>query len=114
MLVIIGAVAFMIGFALVPSVYRVSLLYVVAFLVAIGQGLCYPSLTSMISKVAPESERGSVLGLATAVGSLARFLGPIVSGFLYDLGGPAGAFYGGALLMLCALTIAISMRKLPV
>jgi MFS family permease len=114
MLVIIGAAAFTLGFALVPSVYRVPLLYGVAFLIAIGQGLCYPSLTSLVSKVAPESERGSLLGLATAVGSLARFLGPIVSGFLYDLAGAEGAFYGGALLMLCALMIAISMRKLPV
>lgn len=113
-LVIIGAASFTLGFALVPSVYRVQLLYVVAFFIAIGQGLCFPSLTSLVSKVAPESERGSLLGLAAAVGSLARFLGPIVSGLLYDMAGAAGAFYGGALLMVCALTIAISMRKLPV
>jgi MFS family permease len=113
-LIVIGAASFTLGFALVPSIYRVPLLYGVAFLIAIGQGLCYPSLTSLISKVAPENERGSLLGLATSVGSLARFLGPIVSGFLYDMAGAAGAFYGGALLMLCALSIAISMRKLPV
>jgi MFS family permease len=113
-LVIIGASSFVLGFALVPSVYRVPLLYVVAFLIAIGQGLCYPSLTSMVSKVAPENERGSLLGLATSVGSLARFLGPIVSGFLYDLGGAPMAFYGGAVLMLGALVIAMSMRRLAV
>jgi len=113
-LLIIGAASFTLGFTLVPSIYRVQLLYGVAFLIAIGQGLCYPSLTSLVSKIAPESERGSLLGLATAVGSLARFIGPILAGFLYDLAGAAGAFYGGAVLMLCALTIAISMRKLPV
>jgi len=113
-LVIIGAASFALGFALIPSVYRVPLLYGVAFFVAIGQGLCYPSLTSMVSKVAPENERGSLLGLATAIGSLARFLGPIVAGFLYDLGSAPAAFYGGAALMVCALLIAISMRKLTV
>jgi DHA1 family tetracycline resistance protein-like MFS transporter len=113
-LVIIGAVSFVLGFAFVPAVYRVPLLYGVAALVAIGQGLCYPSLTSMVSKVAPETERGSLLGLATSVGSLARFLGPIISGFLYDLGGAPLAFYGGATLMLGALAVAVSMHKLPV
>ena len=98
---------------LIPSIFRVPLLYGVAFLIAIGQGLCYPSLTSLISKISPENERGSLLGLATSVGSLARFLGPIVSGFLYDLRGAAGAFYGGAVLMLFALLIAISMQREP-
>lgn len=109
-LVVIGAAAFTIGFVGVPPVWRVPLLYVVAFFFAIGQGLTYPSLTSLISKAAPENERGSMLGLATSVGSLARFLGPIVSGFLYDLGGASGAFYGAAVLTLIALLVASSMR----
>jgi DHA1 family tetracycline resistance protein-like MFS transporter len=108
--IVIGAICFTIGFALVPLIFRLPLLYVVAFLIAIGQGLCYPALTSLVSKISPESERGSVLGLATSVGSLARFLGPIVSGFLYDLAHAQGAFWGGAVLMLGAVFIAMRMR----
>jgi MFS family permease len=68
-------------------------------------------LTSLVSKVSPEEERGSLLGVATSVGSLARFIGPILSGFLYDLAKAAGAFYGGAVLMACALAIALGMRR---
>jgi MFS family permease len=109
-LIIIGSTSFVAGFALVPGIYRLPLLYVVAFLIAIGQGLCYPALTSLVSQVAPEAERGSLLGLATAVGSLARFFGPIVAGFLYDWASAAGAFYGGAVLMAIALVIAMRMR----
>lgn len=112
--IIVGAASFTLGFVLVPSIYRVPLLYFVAFFIAIGQGLCYPALTSLVSKVSPESERGGMLGLATSVGSLARFIGPIVAGFLYDLGGAAGAFYGGALAMAAALLIALGMRKMAV
>jgi DHA1 family tetracycline resistance protein-like MFS transporter len=110
--IVIGAAAFTLGFVLIPSVWRVPLLYVVAFFIAIGQGLCYPALTALVSKVAPENERGSLLGVATSVGSLARFLGPLLSGFLYDLGGAAGAFYGGAVLMAVALTIAVRSRRM--
>jgi MFS transporter, DHA1 family, tetracycline resistance protein len=109
--IVIGAASFTIGFMLVPSVWRVPWLYVVAFLIAIGQGLCYPALTALLSKIAPENERGSLLGLATSVGSLARFLGPLLSGFLYDLAEAPGAFYGGGALMAVSLLIALRMRR---
>jgi DHA1 family tetracycline resistance protein-like MFS transporter len=112
-LISIGAVSFTIGLALVPSVHRVTLLYVVAFFIAVGQGLCYPSLTSLVSKASAASEQGSMLGLASGLGSLARFLGPIGSGFLYDLAQARGAFYGGAVLTFCAFLISLSMRRLP-
>ena len=112
--IVIGAASFMLGFLLIPSIWRVPLLYVVAFFIAIGQGLCYPALTALVSKVAPENERGSLLGLATSVGSLARFVGPILSGFLYDRARAAGAFYGGAVLMAGALLIALRMRSMQV
>jgi MFS family permease len=63
-----------------------------------------------VSKAAPEHDRGSILGLATSAGSLARFIGPLLSGVLYDWARAAGAFYGGAVLMAAALLIAIRMR----
>jgi MFS family permease len=111
-LVAIGAFAYTIGLLLVPSIFRVPLLYVVAFFISIGTGLCYPSLTSMVTKSSPANEQGSMLGIATAVGSLARFVGPIVIGFLYDLAKARGAFYGGAVLTAGAFLIAMWMRSI--
>jgi MFS family permease len=110
-LIVIGTLSFTAAFAAVPTIWQVPLLYGVAFFIAIGQGLTYPSLTSLISKAAPENERGSMLGLATSVGSLARFAGPILSGFLYDLGGSRAAFYGAAALTLFAFLITWSGRS---
>ena len=43
----------------VPLVWRVPLLYVVAFFIAIGQGLSYPSLTSLVTKASPPNAHGS-------------------------------------------------------
>jgi DHA1 family tetracycline resistance protein-like MFS transporter len=108
--IVIGSASFTLGLLLVPSIYNVPLLYAVGALIAVGQGLCYPALTSLVSKISPENERGSLLGLATSVGSLARFLGPLLSGYLYDVARAAGAFYGGALLMAGALFIAVRMK----
>jgi MFS family permease len=112
-LVAIGAASYTLGLALVPSIWRVPLLYAVAFFIAIGTGLCYPSLTSLVTKATPASEHGTMLGIATAVGSLARFLGPIAMGVLYDLAQSRGAFYGGAVLTAAAFIVAIAMRRLP-
>ncbi len=112
-LVAIGAASFTIGLAMVPAVYRVSLLYVIAFFIAVGQGLCYPSLTSLVTKASPPNEHGSMLGLASGVGSLARFLGPIISGFFYDVARAPGAFYSGAILTALAFLLSLWMRKLP-
>jgi MFS transporter, DHA1 family, tetracycline resistance protein len=112
-LIAIGAASFTIGLAMVPLAYRVSLLYVIAFFIAVGQGLCYPSLTSLVTKASPPNEHGSMLGLAAGVGSLARFLGPIVSGFFYDVARAPGAFYVGATLTGLAFVFAMWMRRLP-
>jgi MFS transporter, DHA1 family, tetracycline resistance protein len=112
-LVAIGTASYTFGLVLVPSIWRVPLLYVVAFFVSIGTGLCYPSLTSMVTKASPASEHGSMLGIATAVGSLARFVGPILIGFFYDKAAARGAFYGGAALTGAAFLLALLMRRLP-
>jgi DHA1 family tetracycline resistance protein-like MFS transporter len=112
-LIAAGAASFTIGLAFVPLVWRVPLLYVVAFFIAIGQGLTYPSLTSLLTKASPANEHGSMLGLASGIGSLARFIGPIWCGFLYDLAQARGAFYGSAILTAIAFIIALRMRKQP-
>ncbi|HEY6137375.1 MAG TPA: MFS transporter [Thermoanaerobaculia bacterium] len=112
-LVSIGTASYTLGLALVPAVWRVPLLYAVAFFIAIGTGLCYPSLTSMVTKASPPSEHGSMLGIATAVGSLARFIGPILIGFLYDLAQARGAFLGGAILTGAAFALSLWMRQTP-
>jgi DHA1 family tetracycline resistance protein-like MFS transporter len=113
-LVAIGTASFTLGLALVPVAPRVSMLYVVAFFIAIGQGLTYPSLSSMISKSVSANEQGSMLGLASGIGSLARFLGPIVSGFFYDWARARGAFFAGAVLTFAAFSVALWMRRYPV
>lgn len=109
-LVVIGAASFTIGLALVPSVFTVPLLYLVAFFIAIGQGLCYPSLTSLVTKASPASEHGSMLGISSGIGSLARFAGPILTGFLYDRAGVRGAFYGAAIAVFLGLLVALRLR----
>jgi DHA1 family tetracycline resistance protein-like MFS transporter len=109
--VICGAASLMLGLSLVPSVARPSPLYAVAFLIAIGQGLCYPSLTALLTKVAPKEEVGSLLGISSSIGSLSRVVGPIFAGFLYDRFAAPGGFYGSAAVVALAVLLAIALRR---
>lgn len=64
---------------------------------ALGRGLLTPTLTSMLSKVAPAARRGAVLGTYQSMASAARAVTPVVAGFLYDLGAILPFAFGAAL-----------------
>jgi len=107
---ILGAGSLFIGMALIPVVSTIPALIVVAVFIAIGQGFVYPSLTSHISKLAPEEHRGSILGISTASSSLSRVFGPIVAGVLYDHWAARGAFWGLAAGVFLGLVMASRLR----
>ncbi len=109
---LIGGISTLIGLVFVPWIYSVPLLFGVAFFLAIGQGFCYPSINAHVSKVSPEDQRGSVLGLSAAMGSLARVIGPIMAGVLFDRWKATGAFYGQAVCVAIGVALAIGLVRL--
>jgi len=111
--VMIGATSLMLGLALVPPVHRALLLIPIAVLIAAGQGLCYPSLSSLVTKTSHSTEHGAALGLSASVGSLARMTGPLIGGILYDVGGSGAAFFTAAGIMFLALLVAMRLQRLP-
>lgn len=90
------------GFAIVPLIHQQGWLFSAAILIAIGQGVSYPSLTSLISQLADPKERGGTLGISAAGSSLARMTGPVIAGLLYDLFAAWGPFTTAAALTLIA------------
>ena len=73
--------------------------------IAIGNGLVVPSLSSSVSKSAPEGRRGSIMGIYQSSSSLARAVGPPIAGLLYDKVGSASPIFGSSILMALALMI---------
>jgi DHA1 family tetracycline resistance protein-like MFS transporter len=49
-----------------------------------GNALASPALTSLVSKIAHESEQGQTLGIMQSGASLARAIGPTIGGFLLN------------------------------
>ncbi|MFC1487802.1 MFS transporter, partial [Thermoproteota archaeon] len=70
-----------------------------------GYGLTNTFIASLFSKNTSQKEQGSVMGIVQSVDSLARILGPIIAGFLFEYAGIATPFLVSAILLVFASTI---------
>jgi MFS family permease len=83
-LMIIGSVLLSLGF--VTIVLREPVfLYSAMVLIALGNGLLYPSLVATLSNHAGDEFQGATQGYAASSGSLASIIGLIIGGVLYEI-----------------------------
>lgn len=80
-----GFVAYMVGYSILAFTHSIPVLIVAATISAFGN-LIRPTLTSLITKAAPRSEQGSVLGLQQSLTSIAQITAPPFAGFLIQRG----------------------------
>jgi multidrug resistance protein len=106
-LVVIGTGLLAIGLGTAPFTAAIGLLLAALGAIAVGQGIASPVLSSLISKSGGAKEQGGVLGVSQSLGSLARILGPLWGGVLFDYG-PAAPYVTTAVLMLVATAVALS------
>jgi MFS family permease len=79
-----GAVLLAVSFAIVPETPTIGWLAAALTLSALGRAVLQPSLLSSTSLAASERERGAVMGAFQSSASLARVVGPLAAGWLYD------------------------------
>jgi MFS family permease len=96
-LVVIGSIILGANFILLAS-NEVILVYCAAVLFALGNGLMWPSVLSILSKRAGTAHQGAVQGIAGSFGSLASIIGLTLGGFLYH-------FVGGVIFLVSAAVI---------
>lgn len=109
-LIVVGGVILSGNFALLLS-GRTTVIYVSAALFALGNGIMWPSVLSLLSKLAGPENQGAVQGLAGSAGGFASILGLIAGGFLFDLTG-AATFIVSAGLILVSSAIALPWLRL--
>ena len=108
-LVVAGTALLALGLGATPFTPPVAPLLLALAAIAFGQGLASPVLSSLISKTSQRQEHGGVLGISQSVGSLARILGPLWGGVLFDYAGPSGPYVTTAALMVVATVVAFSV-----
>lgn len=79
-------------------------------LVCLGQSICFPNISALISRATPPDRQGEMLGLNMSGMALARIGGPIAAGqaFMLNIGAP---FAASAALILPALVFAAQVRR---
>lgn len=79
-------------------------------LLAVGQGCASPSITEIVSEVAPTDARGAALGFQQSSYAVARVVGPPIAGLLFDHAGVPSPYIAGALLCVVGLVLVTTWR----
>lgn len=108
---IFGNILTFVGLALIPFSLNIPVLLGVLTILAFGNGLNNPMVLGLISQNVGQEEQGSVLGINQALGSLARFLGPVWGGFIYQGLGYHSPFISGAFFMVLITVFSIVYLK---
>lgn len=112
-LVRLSALPFVAGFLVIASATAMPVLLLGLGLLALGFGGMTPSLVSLLSQVAADELQGGVLGVGQSVGALARIVGPVTAGFVFDVLGPAAPYWlVGAGVGAAALVLAVPLGRI--
>ena len=77
-----GSIVLCLGFAALIS-ENTAVIYLGAVLIAVGNGLMWPTFMSVLSKSAGKQMQGAVQGFAGSAGAAASIVGLIVGGIAY-------------------------------
>jgi DHA1 family tetracycline resistance protein-like MFS transporter len=108
-----GLLFLALGLGLFPAAPSYALILPVCVVIAIGMALLSPSLAALLSRSAGEDEQGGALGLGQSLSSLARVLGPILGGLLFERVGLGAPYWTGATIMLLSLVLSAGLRTAP-
>jgi len=104
----IGLVLTGLALGLLAITTRLWALFPVAALLA-SSGLVFAPITAIVSKASSDDDQGGVLGVLGSSSGLARVLGPLAAGALFDWAIPAPYLVGAGLFAIC-LVIALVAR----
>ena len=82
--------------------------YAGAVLIALGNGLMWPSVMSLLAKAAGGERQGAVQGIAGSLGAVASILGLLVGGLLYDSIGDRVFFLSAVMVVFAFAAMAVS------
>ncbi len=102
-LIISGALLMGVSLALIPVPPKelfIPFELILVALLAFGNALITPPLTSWISKIAPPQSVGQVMGANQSFASLSRVIGPALGGFLYPVWHSVPFFVSGAIMVI--------------
>ncbi len=90
------------GLLLLASAHGFVLAVPALALLTAGQGLVTPTMAAAVAGLVADRDRGAALGVQQSAGGLARVVGPVVAGMLFQRAGVPVPYLLGAALVLVA------------
>jgi MFS family permease len=87
------------GFLLVGFAHSKAMLYAGLFPLAAGSGCVMPSLSALVSHLAPADRQGLALGIFRSLGSMSRAIGPVLGGLLFFGLGSSSPYVAAAVVV---------------
>jgi predicted MFS family arabinose efflux permease len=109
----LGAVLMAIGLASYPLPSRFAVLLLVMALVPIGQALLFPSTTGLLSRRGGKDQLGQLMGVQQAFGGVARIMGPLGAGAVFQYVSTEAPFYAAAVIVAFAAVLSSRLRPEP-
>ena len=88
--------------------YVWPVLIVACVLLTLGQGVASPSISSLVSQIAPPARRGEAMGYQQASYAVGRIVGPPIAGWMFDHVGIWTPYAGAA--GLCAIAVILVVK----
>jgi MFS family permease len=101
----------LLGVALAPSY---AWFFAIGTVTAVGNGLAFPTFTSLYSKACEAHQAGELLGQSQSMATTGRIVGPLWAGLVMGTVGLAAPFLIAGALMLAGLAIVVGTRRLLV
>jgi multidrug resistance protein len=112
-MVVMGTALLALGMLFLPAARSLAVLLVALVPITSGNGFAMPTLSALVSKVAPRERQGELLGVAQSMSSLARVVGPWFGGLVFERFGKSAPYYaGGAVMAASCLLAAAALRSL--
>jgi DHA1 family tetracycline resistance protein-like MFS transporter len=112
-LIVAGIATLAVGFAILGLTTGATALWGAIVVVGVGQGLASPTVSGLLSRVAPVSEQGAIFGTLSAAQTLARMLNYEAANVLLRRGGPSAPYWEAAAIEAVALGLALAtVRRL--
>ncbi len=101
----LGLVLLVIGMIIFPLSRNYLTLGIAITILPLGTAFTFPCVTALLSRVAPERERGLYMGVQRSFGGVSQVLFPEWDGFAFDRYGMVTPFWSCAAMVLGALVL---------
>ncbi len=110
-LVVVGAGLMTVAFIALPVVPSIGFLLLALIPLAVGNGVCNPCLTALISRRSDAIAQGETLGVAQSMASLGRITGPLWGGFCFARFGAITTYWLAAVVLAILTVLALALRQ---